>query len=228
MHDFESRSRNPSWEKATSAAKLVGACDEAKRWRLENQQPLINHIWIDTCCINQSSSAEQSKSINSMFRWYKRARACLVYLYDYEERPGREFTDSEWFKRGWTLQELVAPSQVEFFDMNWKFIGAKRDLIEPLEERTKIDQGVLRNRYHVELYSVAERMSWFGNRETTVPEDTACCLMGLFDVYMPTIYGEGGANAFRRLQEEIIKYSDDRSIFAWKMPTILLPISQAC
>jgi hypothetical protein len=225
MRFFKELREDPFWDQKVSVDKIVGACKAAKEWIKEekkagsqevgqSQQSPIKHLWIDTCCIDQKNQGELSAAINSMHRWYKRARVCLVYLSDVNTPS--EFTASKWFARGWTLQELVAPRYVRFYDKNWRFIGTKETLQDDLQKRTMIDADVLAETKNLRNPSVGHRMSWFRGRETRVPEDNAYCLMGLFDVHMPTIYGEGLESAFRRLQEEIIKYSDDHTIFAWK------------
>lgn len=155
-------------------------------------------------------------SINSMYKWYKHAEACFAFLSDYPGSGVRVFTDSKWFTRGWTLQELVAPRDVVFFDKNWKRIGDKESLADALVARTKISGDFLSGRSNVGRASVSQRMSWFAGRTTSVEEDAAYCLLGLFGVNMPLLYGEGRKRAYRRLQEEIMRYSDDHSLFAWK------------
>lgn len=177
------------------------------------------YIWIDTCCIDKSSSAELSEAINSMYAWYKNAKVCYAYLHDVasEEDPrvtGSSFRCSEWFTRGWTLQELIAPSSVVFCASDWTEIGSKASLADVVEEITLVEEAVLvqTKKYDV---SVAKRMSWAANRKTTRVEDRAYSLMGLLGVNMPTLYGEG-YRAFIRLQEEILRVSSDHSIFAWE------------
>jgi hypothetical protein len=178
----------------------------------------LSYIWIDTCCIDKTSSAELTESINSMYRWYQNARVCYVYLADVPNggdigSGDLTFEKSRWFTRGWTLQELIAPSDVRFYSQSWDPIGTKYTLSSEISEITSIDIGVLKGE-DPQLMSMAIKMFWASNRKTTRPEDTAYCLMGLFDVNMPLMYGEG-KKAFIRLQEEIMKYSDDHSLFAW-------------
>ena len=171
-----------------------------------------DYVWIDTCCIDKGSSAELSEAINSMFSWYQKAEKCYVYLADVSSK---EIQQSKWFTRGWTLQELIAPHTVIFYSTDWIQIGTKWTLHNDLAEKTGIDVGILTGERALESASVARRMSWACDRKTTRTEDEAYCLMGLFDVNMPMLYGEG-KKAFIRLQEEIMKNSDDQSIFAWK------------
>jgi len=186
----------------------------------------FDYVWIDTCCIDKTSSAELSEAINSMYRWYQEADICYAYLADVVASPGppgsgaslpARLGRSRWFTRGWTLQELIAPSAVIFLDAAWREMGTKCGLHEALTRITGIPGGVLQGSSAPSSASVAQRMSWASKRKTTRPEDLAYCLLGLFDVNMPMLYGEGD-RAFLRLQEEIIKTSDDHSIFAWDAP----------
>jgi hypothetical protein len=186
----------------------------------------FDYVWIDTCCIDKTSSAELSEAINSMYRWYQEADICYAYLADVVASPGppgsgaslpARLGRSRWFTRGWTLQELIAPSAVIFLDAAWREMGTKCGLHEALTQITGIPSDVLQGSSAPSSASVAQRMSWASKRHTTRPEDLAYCLLGLFDVNMPMLYGEGD-RAFARLQEEIIKTSDDHSIFAWDAP----------
>ncbi|OSC99316.1 hypothetical protein PYCCODRAFT_1479994 [Trametes coccinea BRFM310] len=175
--------------------------------------------WADSCCIDQSSSAELSEAINSMYEWYRAADVCYAYLADVSDDdkptlPGSQFRGSRWHTRGWTLQELVAPRRVVFLSCSWRVIGTKFGLAVVLQEITGVHLPILLNNDTVRRASVAQRMSWAADRETTRVEDIAYCLLGLFGVYMAPIYGEG-RNAFLRLQEEIVKTVQDHTIFAW-------------
>ncbi|RFU35640.1 hypothetical protein B7463_g731, partial [Scytalidium lignicola] len=172
------------------------------------------YVWIDTCCIDKTSSAELSEAINSMYRWYQDAEICYAYLADV---PSKSFTDSRWFTRGWTLQELIAPSTVIFFDAEWKQLGTKIDLQQDISNCTGIPLSVFSDDNDLEMYSVAQRMSWAAKRTTSRTEDLAYCLLGIFGLNMPLIYGER-ETAFIRLQEEIMRLSEDHSLFAWKSP----------
>ncbi|KAI0201055.1 hypothetical protein F4808DRAFT_137595 [Astrocystis sublimbata] len=179
-------------------------------------------IWIDTCCIDKKSSAELSEAINSMYRWYQKASICLAYLEDAKQNgPHTSFSEyrhSRWFSRGWTLQELIAPTNVLFYDRDWQLLGSKvndENVRKSLAQITGIDIRVLKGLLQPSDINVATRMRWASQRETTRLEDRAYSLMGLFDINMPLLYGEG-KKAFIRLQEEILKTSNDYSIFAWK------------
>ncbi|KAH7088121.1 heterokaryon incompatibility protein-domain-containing protein [Paraphoma chrysanthemicola] len=182
----------------------------------------LEYAWVDTSCIDKSSSAELSEAINSMFNWYKKASVCYAYLSDVtKESFAEEFLKSRWFQRGWTLQELIAPTKVIFFDSAWNGLGSKQDHARLIHNHTKIDETVLRTSvpsYALQCCSIAKRMAWASQRTTTRVEDMAYCLLGMFNVNMPLLYGEGN-KAFHRLQKEIIKVADDDSIFAWGRTT---------
>lgn len=190
--------------------------------------------WIDTCCIDKTSSAELTESINSMWAWYRDSAECYVYLADVPDwvqmRPIEERSNdgellnseslaalqtSEWFSRGWTLQELIAPREVLLCNTSWKILGAKLELAHHLSKITGIGLPYLFGPDYIKHASIAMRMSWAAHRKTTRVEDIAYCLLGLFDVNMPLLYGEG-MKAFMRLQRKLIKKYDDESIFAWR------------
>lgn len=178
----------------------------------------LEYAWVDTCCIDKSSSAELTESINSMFQWYANATKCYVFLDDLQQYAMDDlFPNSRWFSRGWTLQELLAPRVLEFYDTTWRLIGNKTDWAARISSSTRIPADVILGKVALGSCSVAARMSWAARRETTRIEDTAYCLLGIFDVNMPLVYGEG-SKAFRRLQEEIIKRRNDLTIFAWSSP----------
>ena len=197
--------------KAKSYEKILRACSQA----LADE---CSYIWIDTCCIDKTNSAELSEAINSMFAWYKSAHICYAYLFDVKDLddPGQPFSRSKWFERGWTLQELIAPERVIFYSKEWVQIGTRAGLSEPISRITGIDDAILTRRSnYAEQMTIAKRMSWAANRVTFKIEDRAYSLLGLFGVNMPVIYGEG-ENAFIRLQHEIMKISNDSTIFAWR------------
>ncbi|KAL2128712.1 hypothetical protein VTI74DRAFT_8813 [Chaetomium olivicolor] len=186
--------------------------------------------WVDTCCIDKSNLSELAESINSMFRWYQEAAVCCVFL---AVLPGdANLRDAlprcRWFTRGWTLQELLAPSKVQFYDREWTLRGTKANLTSALAAITGIMSPVLNHKMQLQEVCIGTRMSWAADRETTHPEDVAYCLLGIFDVSMPLIYGKG-EKAFRRLQEEIIRQSNDLTIFGWNQERepLGVPISAA-
>ncbi|KAI0753204.1 heterokaryon incompatibility protein-domain-containing protein [Daedaleopsis nitida] len=176
-------------------------------------------VWVDTCCIDKTSSAELSEAINTMYRWYEESEICYAYLHDVPsdcvlDAADSAFRKSRWHTRGWTLQELLAPANVVFFAQDWSRLGTKVELAGLLEDITGVYTDILTLRQPVSSPSVGVRMWWASRRSTTRVEDEAYCLMGIFGVNIPTIYGEG-RQAFIRLQHEIMKYSEDTTLFAW-------------
>ena len=216
-----SRDANPKTKLKAGYTKVKRCCELAKAQGL-------NYVWIDTCCIDKSSSTELSEAINSMFDYYKRSTVCYVFLEDVNDSITHDapiysiynqLQRTRWAKRGWCLQEIIAPDDVQFYDNRWKYLGSREKLAEALHHSTKINLEILQRlpgqTLDLSRYSIAQRMSWASIRKTTRPEDIAYCLLGLFDVNMPLLYGEGSKKAFYRLQEEIMKHSMDQSIFAW-------------
>ncbi|OSC99761.1 HET-domain-containing protein [Trametes coccinea BRFM310] len=221
IHHLDRARLMSGWSKIQNACKIAAMND-------------ILWIWIDTCCIDKASSAELSEAINSMFALYLHSRICLAYLGDVPagdkpSAPKSAFRSSGWFTRGWTLQELLAPAAgMILFSRDWTVIGTRHDLRSVIEEITGIDRHMLTDvptlfgwadskqwTARLRANSLAKRMSWAARRVTTRPEDRAYSLMGIFGVHMSILYGEGGANAFRRLQLQIIRQSADQTIFAW-------------
>ncbi|KAI0695208.1 heterokaryon incompatibility protein-domain-containing protein [Cerioporus squamosus] len=224
-----------TWSKCEDSFQYIRLLEERCRLTSENPRdlvsPKIRHscllaeshgyqwIWIDSCCIDKTSSSELSEALNSMFRWYSQAEVCYAFLEDVSSAcvlaaQDSDFRRSRWHARGWTLQELIAPELVLFFSREWQQLGVKSELAGLLEEITGVSRRVLTGKSHFSKYSLAVRMSWASGRSTTRVEDEAYCLMGLFGVNMPTLYGEG-RQAFQRLQYEIVKQSVDTSLFAW-------------
>lgn len=197
------------------------------------------YFWVDTCCIDKSSSAELQEAINCMFRWYKDSNKCYVYLPDvsrlgsgggssagwsalavqslfppssfiapssfpetWETAWLPAFRKSRWFTRGWTLQELIAPASVEFFSKEGIRLGDKRSLEEHIQAIAGIPAQIIRG-HSVSDCSVPERMAWIEHRETSRQEDKAYSLLGIFDVHIPMLYGEGRERAFQRLWKEV-------------------------
>ncbi|KAK5628873.1 hypothetical protein RRF57_004588 [Xylaria bambusicola] len=174
----------------------------------------LEWVWIDTCCIDKSSSAELSEAINSMFQWYKNAAVCYAFLYDVANDSEFDLADTRCVNRGWTLQELIAPREVIFYSKDWQVLGTRSKLSEHIAKVTRINEPFLTGR-SLDKASIAQRMSWAAKRTTSREEDEAYCLLGIFNVNMPLIYGEG-RKAFRRLQDTIVReYPKDHSIFAW-------------
>ncbi|KAI1264796.1 hypothetical protein F5Y18DRAFT_427426 [Xylariaceae sp. FL1019] len=207
--------------------KFEACCAQAKK----NQ---LAYAWIDTCCINKTSSAELSEGcvfdpelpiigsvpINSMFKWYRDAKICYAYLSDVHSQVDpvdseSDFGQSRWFQRGWTLQELIAPRTIHFYNAQWTYLGDKATLSTIIERTTLVPRSLLLGHIKLRELSIAQRMSWAAKRITKRREDIAYCLLGIFDVNMPMLYGEGD-KAFKRLQETILlSQPNDDSILAW-------------
>jgi hypothetical protein len=181
----------------------------------------LQYSWVDTCCIDKSSIQELQTAINSMFRWYQGASKCYVYLsdvqvpaevinaQDFQITWAEAFRRSRWFTRGWTLQELLAPATIEFFSKEGKWLGSRISLEQEIYKTTKIPIGALRGKSLFQ-FSVEERISWAANRTTTFKEDKIYCLLGIFRVFLPLMYGEGEVYATLRLREEIQKRQEGR------------------
>ncbi|TGJ85451.1 hypothetical protein E0Z10_g3331 [Xylaria hypoxylon] len=209
FHHVENLER-AALEKLKGFAKVKDSCTQA-------QTDGYDYIWIDTCCIDKSSSAELSEAINSMWTWYRQSDMCYGFLSDVKRNDTKFLYKSRWFRRGWTLQELIAPDNFKFdhsttrtgenwVDVSnwqaWNSLCAVCGLPESIDE-------ILRS------ISVASKMSWSARRETTRIEDRSYSLLGLFGVNLPLLYGEGEAAAWRRLLDEVIKKSNDQSVFAF-------------
>jgi hypothetical protein len=180
------------------------------------QRDGLQYFWVDTCCINKANKAELSLAIQFMFCWYRNASRCYAYLSDVSVSQSEadkglkvpaweaDFRRSEWFVRGWTLQELLAPSSVEFFSREWENLGDKRSLVHQVHEVTGIPHLVLQGT-PLSRFSINERLRWSEHRHTTRPEDKAYSLLGVVDIDLAPCYGEGLDGAFRRLHDEIDK-----------------------
>jgi hypothetical protein len=179
----------------------------------------IQYSWVDTCCIDKTSSAELSEAINSMFAWYRNAKVCYAYLADVEcekadTLDATRWLASRWWSRAWTLQEYLAPHNVVFYNATWVRIGDKTDKAAEIQATTGIDEETSKDSRLMYSRSVAQRMSWAANRYATRTEDIAYSLLGIFEINMPLLYGEG-RRAFLRLQQEILRTVNDQSLFAW-------------
>jgi len=211
------------------STKLLGSCEQAK-------QDGHAYVWMDTCCIDKRDSVELGEAINSMFRWYQKAKVCYAYLsdvpaHDDPKASNSKFCSSRWFQRGWTLQELLAPEKLNFYSSGWTSLGTKRNLAAVIEGITGVPREVLKGVVPLRNTSVAQRMSWAAKRQTKRKEDMSYSLLGIFGIAMPMIYGEGGEKAFLRLQEGIMKETPDHSILAWGLQVgetrELLPVDRA-
>jgi hypothetical protein len=222
-------------KKKAGWAKVQRSCETAKAEGYD-------YIWIDTLCIDKSSSAELSEAINSMFEWYALSVLCIAYIADYDssdllaathhdagDRDMSGFLESRWFTRGWTLQELIAPADLRFYDQSWRLFGSRTSFANAIETKTSIYYSILSRppstsslenlkylKWTLSAVCIAAKMGWVAERQTTRSEDIAYCMLGLFDVNMPLLYGEGSVNAFVRLQEDIIQRSFDPTILCWQ------------
>lgn len=212
--------RTKTYKPNTNGWQKIKAC--CVRARDEGFQ----YAWVDTCCIDKTNLVELSEAINSMYRWYQLASICYVFLedvhwplshfYNKEEEdepltPEARFQSSRWFTRGWTLQELLAPTYVMFVDKEWRDIGTRDELAVAISTASGIRPEHLRDMHGC---NIATKMCWAKGRTTTKGEDLAYCLIGLMNVNMPLLYGEGSKKAFQRLLQEIIKTNDDESVLA--------------
>jgi hypothetical protein len=184
-------------------------------------QDNLQYFWIDTCCIDLWNHNERSKAINSMFQWYENSARCYVFLSDVSIPTMTEpiqcsdwdtlFRRSEWFTRGWTLQELIAPFSVEFFSRQGHPIGDKASLNQLIHEITSIPIAALGN-CPLDQFTTSERRRWSENRKTKEEEDIVYCLLGILGISIPTTYGEGKENARSRLQAGLEEASNAPSI----------------
>ncbi|KIW28440.1 uncharacterized protein PV07_08106 [Cladophialophora immunda] len=199
--------KSESWKNKAGSAKIGFCGEQAKKDKLE-------HFWVDTCCINKNNQNELSQAITMMFGWYRDAQKCYVYLSGVraEENGNTDsgqstwepnFRRSRWFTRGWTLQELLAPDNVEFFSEEGKFLGTKQTLAQSIHEVTTIPLAALCGT-PLAQFPIDEKLRWTERRETKKKEDGAYCLLGIFNVFMTLNYGEGD-NAFCRLRGKINK-----------------------
>lgn len=174
----------------------------------------LRFFWVDTCCIDKTNSTELTEAINSMFQWYQNAAKCYAYLSDVtinnlgrldllSNRSWNDlFRNSRWFTRGWTLQELLAPTSVEFFSSDGRQMGSRNSLRREIQDITGIPTQALQGRPLCQ-FDIKERLSWVEGRETKRQEDMAYSLLGIFGVFIPLIYGEGRNNALHRLLNAI-------------------------
>ena len=186
--------------------KVHGACTQARR-------DALDYVWLDTCCVDRRNHVELTEVINSMYRWYRESTVCYAYLHDVSDPT--EFTKSDWFTRGWTLQELIVPRFLRFFTKNWKFIGTREDLIVPIAQCTGISPNILRTGEIPPSVSISQKMVWMSKRETSKEEDRVYSMLGILGVSMVPIYGVGCAVAFEDLQYRLISRRSDQTLFAW-------------
>ena len=216
--------------------KIVKLCQLAR-------EDCLRYAWCDTCCIDKSSSAELSEAINSMFKWYKSAEVCYAYLFDVQHSNDRyisdpvsnlsfppslhiqreflkKFYNSQLFRRSWTLQELIAPVFLHLYNRSWTKVGDRDFLSATVTYATGIPGSLWdHTEYEPRSFSIAQKMSWAASRIATRTEVMAYSLLGIFGVNIPLLYGEGKA-AFRRLQEEILKHTEDDSFLLFADTTM--------
>jgi len=232
--------------------KLVRSCEAAKNLKCD-------WVWIDTCCIDKKSNAELQEAINSMWNVYSKAAVCMAYLNDVQYSPmvdedgfnstmatdldildgqafpnwlvEQSFESSQWFTRGWTLQELLAPRNVVFFAPDWRPFGTRNGLSQMIahiseipaetlhfENQSTTSQSANRMRQranYIRGYSTATKLSWAAKRRTKRIEDQAYSLLGLFNIQMPLLYGEG-RTAFERLQKQLLEENGDPTLLLWQ------------
>jgi len=165
----------------------------------------VNYLWVDTCCINQEDPSDVAQNINSMYEYYRNSRVCLTYLFDVRDTQ-KSIAYSEWFKRGWTLQELVAPRKVFFFDQNWFFRGDRTSFKSEIWWVTGIDQEVLQGLVRdLEEINVRDRIAWARGRKTTKIQDMAYCLLGVLGVELEVYEQEPVEDTFKRLEEAFLR-----------------------
>ncbi len=179
------------YSKILSCCRLV----QSQNIPVETQDHPCRYVWIDTCCIDKTNNAELSEAINSMFRWYQKSLVCFVHLADVHANFGQkkmedEFRNSTWFQRGWTLQELLASPVIKFFDHDWTYLFHREHQARTISNITRIDEDILTGSKRLSEACSAEKMSWAASRTTTRKEDIAYCLLGIFGVNMPLLYGE--------------------------------------
>jgi hypothetical protein len=169
----------------------------------------LRYFWIDTCCINKANFTELTEALNAMFKWYRAATRCYVYLSDVTDAEDSTmetaFRLSRWFKRGWTLQELIAPSSVQFFSRSGKLLGSRESRMQQIHQITGIDIEALQGNRRLSEFPIEHRISWGKRRETKLEEDAAYCLLGILDVYMTPRYSEGRETALNRLRRKAQK-----------------------
>ncbi|KAG1737691.1 hypothetical protein EDB19DRAFT_1717330 [Suillus lakei] len=231
----------PTYEDMTKNKRPTGAgYEKLKAFCRTAESHGVMFAWSDTCCIDKTSSAELDESIRSMFRWYRNSSICVAYL-------ANTFTvdklgDDEWFRRGWTLQELLAPKHIKFYGGKWDPLTDTindldhPELLKEIENATTIRARFLQGRQFVPgPKDIAERMCWAAKRVTSRGEDRAYSLMGIFGVSLSIAYGEGPDYAFFRLVEAILQVSNNLDLLNWagepaatSHPTRMLPSSPDC
>ncbi|KAJ8519460.1 hypothetical protein ONZ45_g3573 [Pleurotus djamor] len=238
-----------SLEKKEGYAKLDGMCRVAGEF-------MCRYVWFDAVCIDKSNTMEMEETIHSMWKWYQNAYICIVHLSNTNlklpsypanssvsptgpRRRGdskrKQLKEDPWFRRGWTLPELLAPKRIKFYLGDWtkmdQRVGRRFDICRVQEEgfdfgaeyvqflRLVADAATVPvcavKQFSLRTHSAPEVFHWISKRITTRPEDLSYCLMGMLDIHIPIIYGEGHENAFYRLQSACLQSSPSRLIFHW-------------
>ncbi|KAI6095815.1 hypothetical protein F5141DRAFT_1265501 [Pisolithus sp. B1] len=178
--------------------------------------------WSDTCCIDKSTSSTLDQSLTSMYKWYADSAATLVFLADavHPSKPG-DLTRSLWMTRAWTLQELLAPKVIFFYDSRWKpylnIFGENHkqsvDIMQELADAIKISHRTITT-FSPDDLAIREKLRLASTRNATYVEDIAYSLIGIFKSDIRPHYGEG-ANALGHLLEEIVTRFGEVTVFAW-------------
>ncbi|KAI6040391.1 hypothetical protein EDC04DRAFT_2894125 [Pisolithus marmoratus] len=195
--------------------KLRNFCKETRRLG-------YNWAWSDTCCINKTTSSILNRSLRSMYKWYADSAATLVFLSGvaHPSQPG-DLTRSLWMTRAWTLQELLSPKTIFFYDSTWKpYLGdtgknhkESPEIMQELADAIKIPRGTI-VRFSPDDLGVREKLRLASTRNALVEEDVAYSLIGIFKSDISPRYGEG-ADALGHLLEEIVARSGEVSVLAW-------------
>lgn len=194
--------------------RLWQACSRARNHGSE-------WLWSDAVCIDRGSSTALTEAFNSLARIYQHCIFSIIYLEDLpcSDCVGggleKRLAKCAWLRNVWVLPQLIFPKHSFIYDRDWAEIGTKASLARQLSLVTSIEQSVLINPAALGEYSVAKRMSWASHLEASRPEDRSFALLGILGVHMPIVYGEG-QKAFIRLQEEILRDTNDYSLFAWR------------
>ncbi|OAX35521.1 hypothetical protein K503DRAFT_364265 [Rhizopogon vinicolor AM-OR11-026] len=179
--------------------------------------------WIDTCCIDQTNNVEVQQSVNSMFLWYRHAALTIIYLSDVpRSSKSGALAMSIWNKRGWTVQEFLAPKVVLFYQHDWTLYLDDRSpnhkdcpaIMRELGDATGIDAQAL-GAFYPGMRGARDKLQWVSRRVTTLQEDVAYSLFGIFDVHLAVIYGEKKHNALGRLLQEVVAQSGDITCLDW-------------
>lgn len=192
---------------------LIRACVQAR-------DAGFTWLWNYAACVDRNSCAAQSEAINSLAQIYRNCGRSIIYLEDLksklveDEEVVERMAECRWIRNVWAIPQIVFSRVAFFYSSDWSLIGTKKSLLPYLSSRMGIDQEVLEDSDSLEEFSLARRMSWASDMTASRVEDFAYALVGLFDVSMSILYGEG-QKAFLKLQEEIMGDTDDFSLIAW-------------